>query len=265
MQIVNLVSGSRGNSTLVITNKYNILIDVGISMKAINEKLLISEGLDLEDVSFILLTHSSHIDHCKSIATILRKYKHITIITDENVFIETQATLKQQLPSERFLFIKGLSEGNNVNVESFPVNHDKETVGYIVTEKDTNETYMHIPDNGGIMDKHFIETHKNHTYYSIESNHDLTLQINDTTRHEGLKRRVLGYYGHSSNDKAMELAFKLIGENTKAIQFHHLSEHCNSEELAQLTHRNLIKIWGKVTEFKNIRISYARQNDIVEL
>ena len=58
MRIYSLASGSKGNSTLIVTDSHNILIDVGLSMKRINERLLMSEGLSLDDISLVLLTHS---------------------------------------------------------------------------------------------------------------------------------------------------------------------------------------------------------------
>ncbi len=185
-------------------------------------------------------------------------------MTTELVYNECNEFHKGKLDKAQFILVPlGSKDGKMFSLTVFELHHDKETVGFMIN--DYKETYAHICDNGGVLNKELYETLKNKEYYSIESNHDLTLQINDTTRHEGLKRRVLGWYGHSSNDKAMDNAFKLIGDKTKGIIFNHLSEHCNSEELARLTHTNLIKIWGKVTEFKNVRISYALQNEIVEL
>ena len=164
---------------------------------------------------------------------------------------------------DRFIISTVETKGNSLTITPFPLNHDKECQGYMVY--DGNETYVHIADNGKLYDKHILDLIYNKNYYSIESNHDLTLQINDTKRHEGLKRRVLGYYGHTSNHDAMELTFKLIGDQTKSILYNHLSDECNSEDLCRTTHDNLIGIWGKRTEFKNIKIQYARQNEIIKL
>lgn len=185
-------------------------------------------------------------------------------MTTLEVYNEVNEFHKSKLDINRFIIVDlNKVDGDKFSLTVFPLNHDKSMCGFMIN--DYENTYVHIADNGGVLDKELYTTLQNKEYYSIESNHDLTLQINDTTRHEGLKRRVLGWYGHSSNDKAMDNAFKLIGENTKGIQFTHLSEHCNSEELARTTHSNLIAIWGKKTEFKDVKITYARQNDIVEL
>ena len=267
MQIYSLASGSKGNCTLICTEKHNILIDVGLSMKKINEALLMSEGLTLDDVDIVLLSHS-HIDHIQAVKTIYNKYKHIQFISNKITYDECNEVHKVIMDKDRFNFNSSESfvdmYGNELMfIESFPLNHDKECQGYMITSN--SESYVHIADNGKLWDKDIIEHLHNKKYYSIESNHDRTLQINDMKRHEGLKRRVLGAYGHTNNVDAMELAFKLIGDKTRSIVFNHLSDECNSLELASTTHNNLISIWGKKTEFKNIKIQYAEQERIIKL
>jgi|14_taG_2_1085336.scaffolds.fasta_scaffold28623_2 phosphoribosyl 1,2-cyclic phosphodiesterase len=263
MNIISLNSGSKGNSTLVITHKHNILIDIGYSMKRINQDLLIASGIDLEDISIIFISHQ-HTDHISAFKTIYNKYQHIIFFTNESVekAIEEKWGIQD---NERVRTLYTESDGNNLTLTPFELNHDVECYGLMVYDKYSKETYVHIADNGKLYDKQLIELIYNKEYYSIESNHDRTLQIQDTKRHEGLKRRVLGFYGHTSNVDAIELAFKLVGDNTKGIIFNHLSEECNNQELAQNIHNNMIAIWGHKTLFKNIRIRYALQSNIVEL
>jgi phosphoribosyl 1,2-cyclic phosphodiesterase len=263
MQVFSLASGSKGNATLVATQNHNILIDIGYSVKRINEDLLIAQGIDLDDISMVFISHQ-HTDHISAFNTIYNKYQHIIFFTNESVIKH----IKEKWNIEDDKRIKTLyseSVGNSLTLLPFELNHDVECYGLMVTEHYTNERYVHICDNGGFYDKHKIDILSNAEYYSIESNHDRTMQILDKKRHEGLKRRCLGYYGHQNNYDAMSLAFKLVGEKTKSIIFTHLSEDCNSEELAREIHMEMISIWGHKTEFKNIKIGYARQNEIVEL
>lgn len=49
------------------------------------------------------------------------------------------------------------------------------------------------------------------------------------------------------------------------VIFTHLSEHCNSLEIAKTTHKNLIDIWGKNRELKDVVIKYANQNECTEM
>jgi len=193
----------------------------------------------------------------------MNKYPHIKFYCSEETYKGVNEHFKMILDKERFILSTVETKGASVTITPFELNHDVPCQGYMIN--DGYETYVHIADNGKLYDKQLIELLNNKEYYSLESNHDLTLQINDTKRHEGLKRRVLGFYGHTSNTDAMDLAFKLVGDKTKGIIFNHLSEECNSEDLCRLTHNNLIAIWGKKTEFKNISIKYARQNVIITI
>ena len=66
MKFIILASGSKGNSTLIINEKEDLLlIDAGISYKEIKEKID-RYGYDINDVKNILITHT-HDDHIKSI------------------------------------------------------------------------------------------------------------------------------------------------------------------------------------------------------
>ena len=57
MKFIILASGSKGNSTLVIGEKGNLLlIDAGISYKEIKEKIN-NYGYDIADIKDVLITH----------------------------------------------------------------------------------------------------------------------------------------------------------------------------------------------------------------
>ena len=263
MKIISLASGSRGNCTYLYINTKHILIDVGISMKQINHRLLIHVGVDLDDIDTIFITHA-HSDHIKSIPTINKNYPHIKFIIPHKAIKDITAKLKYHIPSECKVLIDKRIDGKAFNVTPKHINHDEFTYAYIFKDLSNNETYAHIPDNGGLSYKRFDEF-KDMTYYSIESNHDLTMQIFDTKRNPLLKRRVLGYYGHQDNVSAIKFAIECVGSNTKGIIFTHLSEDCNDPQIAKDTHLLWLEIFGEKTKFKNIIMRYATQNDVVTL
>ena len=72
MKVVTLSSSSKGNSVLVCGENSNILIDAGISLNTLIEKLKL---LDVEPSSIkaILATHE-HSDHSKSVGSFMRKF-----------------------------------------------------------------------------------------------------------------------------------------------------------------------------------------------
>ena len=53
-------SGSKGNITFIKTNKCNVLIDTGISLKEINSRV----DIDMKTIDAIFITHE-HIDHVR--------------------------------------------------------------------------------------------------------------------------------------------------------------------------------------------------------
>lgn len=261
MEIVSLSSGSKGNSMYAHINGVNILIDVGLSMKKINELLLINIGIDLEDINVILITHS-HTDHVQSLHTIARIHKHISIISTKDVWEDYTENKKKYIDNRKV--IEKTINGNDITISTFKLNHDVPCYGYHIEDKSNGEVFTFVADNGGIPYKYW-EDFKGSTYYAIESNHDETLEINNPNRELLTKRRSLGFYGHTSNKNAMDFASAIITPSTRGIIFHHLSEDCNSEGLAKETHMNLIRIWGNVRKFYDVEIKYARQHEAVKL
>ena len=69
-------SGSDGNSTIVVANNKNILIDLGITRKQIVENLG-KMNMGIENLDGILITHE-HTDHIKALPTMLKEC-HIPI------------------------------------------------------------------------------------------------------------------------------------------------------------------------------------------
>ena len=72
MKVLILGSGSKGNSTLLITNTKKILIDVGESSKKISSALS-SLNIEPNNIDAILITHE-HNDHVKGLGTFAKKY-----------------------------------------------------------------------------------------------------------------------------------------------------------------------------------------------
>ena len=70
-QIYSLFSGSSGNCTLVRHGKTELLIDAGVSARAICASLR-AVGSAPENISAIFITHE-HIDHIKGLGVMSRK------------------------------------------------------------------------------------------------------------------------------------------------------------------------------------------------
>ena len=63
MKFCSLYSGSSGNSLFISSQQTNVLIDAGLTGKAI-ESAMDAIGENMKDIKAILITHE-HIDHIK--------------------------------------------------------------------------------------------------------------------------------------------------------------------------------------------------------
>ena len=88
MKVCVLASGSGGNSTLIQTDKYNILIDIGKNRKYIVEKLE-SIGVSPDSIQYIFISHL-HDDHISALKTFIKKYQP-TIVISQPMFKELDA------------------------------------------------------------------------------------------------------------------------------------------------------------------------------
>ena len=73
MRIVNLASGSKGNSTLIECHNTKILLDAGLGIREL-EKRLIGVGVEPKSINAIVITHE-HSDHIGGHKSFVRKYR----------------------------------------------------------------------------------------------------------------------------------------------------------------------------------------------
>lgn len=228
MRIIILASGSKGNSTYIETDNTKILIDAGISYKKMAERLK-ENNIFLDQLDAILVTHE-HIDHVMHLASISNKCNTKIFITQES-FENLNGNILNQLKLSNTFFIS-VEKRYSVNEITFvPIQlfHDtKNTVGYLFKIENNNIAY--ITDTGHILPKYYSLL-RQMNYLIIESNHDVEMLLN-SNRDYRLKRRILSKNGHLSNDECSLVLKEVISSNTKCIVLAHLSEECNTQEIA---------------------------------
>ena len=243
MEALILGSGSKGNSTLLITDSKKILIDVGFSYPK-TKMILEQHGYTFDDIDFILITHE-HKDHISGLASLVKHEKKYVYIPTPmfkaiNKIIDRDYIVT--IDDETFSI-------DDLNIRFLHISHDAlYPVGFII-EDSTSLLYM--TDTGYISKKN-LSYMKNKNIYIIESNHDPRMLMNGPYPYV-LKQRVVSDTGHLSNEMTGKYLNELIGPNTKKIILAHLSETNNLEDLAIKTVSELID--------NRVIVVAARQNE----
>ena len=240
-----LASGSKGNSTLIFNDETSLIIDLGISKCEAEEKLS-KLGKNFANINYFLFTHA-HTDHIKSYNV---------------VPIEKRFALKNVIPFPKENELKCYKEYQFGSFLITPIkaSHDSgQACGYLI--KYNEEELVYLTDTG-IIPKRTLNLIKDKTYYIIESNHDVDMLLN-SNRPKILKDRILSYVGHLSNEDSAFYMSNLIGSRTKKIVLAHLSEECNTEEIALETYFNVFE--KRNIDFSNIEIKCDNQHEVIKL
>lgn len=225
MRVCVLASGSEGNSTLIEAGSHKILIDLGMNMKYIKDKL---GELDISpnEIDSVLISHV-HSDHIGCLDAFIKKYDP-TIYMSKLMYEEIQdnSLIKDYKQIEFYnddFFI------DNIKIELIKTSHDThDSRGFIITENDKSVVY--VTDTGYLNHKYFDKL-KDKNLYLFESNHDVEMLINGKYP-KWLKDRVVGPYGHLSNKDASIYLSKIVGKDTKKIILMHLSKENNTPDVA---------------------------------
>ena len=206
-------SGSKGNACLIYNKDTLIQIDMGLPLKSL-KKELDHLGKTVNDIQALFITHE-HTDH---IAGIPLYHDRVDLYAGEGTYASAN-------PVEPFIPL----EVGSMSIVPFPTSHDATNpMGYLIEEEGCRLGY--VTDTGYLSDE-ALALIKDCDYYYFESNHDLKMLM-DSARPAVLKKRIHSKHGHLSNiDSAIYMA-ELIGPRTKAIYLAHLSEECNTPEIA---------------------------------
>ncbi len=227
IKFINIGSGSKGNATLIYNEDTLIQVDMGVSLKRVRETLSLLNK-DVKDIQALFITHD-HRDHIGTVS-----------------YLSGVSTYTAKGNLEHIDFV--IEPFESLQIGSFDViplrtSHDATNpIGFLFMDKDESLLYM---TDTGVIPEESLPYMKNHDYYIIESNHDLTM-LRQSSRPKFLKDRIRGDYGHLSNHDSAVYMSQLVGDKTKTIYLAHLSEECNTPEKAVNTYwRNFKKLGVK--------------------
>lgn len=229
-------SGSSGNCYLVRTEDTALLVDAGISLKKIREGLAETKT-DSEQLAAVLVTHE-HSDHIRSLGALLRKKQNLKAYANE----KTWEAIEKDSSAERRICFKNdepFTVGG-IGIKAFKVSHDAvDPVGYSFYYKGRQISI--VTDTGCIKDE-VVKEIAEADILVIEANHDVDmLRIGRYPWY--LKQRILGDFGHLSNESAGITLTRLLSGHRKErrILLAHLSKENNFPEMAYQTVKNILE------------------------
>lgn len=223
ISFLNLASGSKGNATLLFNENTLLLVDMGVSRKLLEEGLS-RLGKGVSDIAAIFITHE-HSDHIKGLETL---HEDIPLFAGEKTFEKAHRSVKS---------LEKVSVGS-FEILPLSTSHDaRSPFGFLFSSG--GERLLYMTDTGVVPDED-LPYMADCDYYVFESNYDHKMLMH-SNRPLLLKQRIAGETGHLSNvDSALTLS-SLLGPKTKGIYLAHLSEECNTPEIALSSYQKIFR------------------------
>jgi len=262
VKICLLTSGSIGNAIVIEGEQESILIDCGISYKKFSE-LISRTSLDERKIKNILVTHE-HADHIKGVGVVSRRLN----LQVWGTFGTTEVIYEKGILKEADLPVRAVEkyqafEIGGFTITAFPLSHDAiDPVGYMVEQN--GKKVVCLTDTGYVS-REVMEFVKGADMYMMEMNHNVEM-LHMSERPWPLKQRILGDYGHLSNEDGAYVFSKLIGENTRHVFLSHISQEANLPDLAFMTLKDVLKERRVEVSRLSVHMTYPMcPSDVVEI
>ncbi len=236
-------SGSSGNSYYLGTRQQGILIDAGISARAIRTHLR-EMGLDFQNIMGVLITHD-HADHIRAVGALGERF-HIPIYgtMDIHAGIDRNYGVREKLRTCRHYFEKGTPfQLAGMTINTFTISHDStECVSYVIDA--FGQRFMIATDVGKVDETlgAYIAT-ANHLV--IEANYDEHMLLNGPYP-SYLKARIISECGHMNNVDCGKIIADNYHKGLQNIYLCHLSHENNTPKAAYNTVNEYLEQAGVV-------------------
>jgi phosphoribosyl 1,2-cyclic phosphodiesterase len=229
-----LASGSKGNAIFVGTKNTRVLIDAGLSLSQLTERLS-QINVELSSIQAILVTHE-HSDHIKGLRLVSEHF-NIPFLANAETAKGIYAALGVKLRCKLFTTGEPFEFGD-LEVHPFSISHDTlDPVAFTIQSEGIKMGFC--TDLGyvtSMVKKHLQKCH----YLYLESNHQISM-VHSSSRPENLKQRILGKQGHLSNEECGELIAAVWHEELRHVHLAHLSKDCNTPEVALEIVKNILQ------------------------
>jgi len=231
MKVAVLASGSQGNAILVRSGTHALLFDLGISIRKL--KIRASElGVDFSGLKAAFISHE-HADHIYGLEKFSTKTGLPVFATEGTLAAAANKRLKNKVAIKSGETVRI----NGFEIQAFRVPHDaSEPVGFIISD------HVHkiaIATDLGSSNTLVQERLKGAELVVLESNHDPEM-LRQGPYPWPLKQRILGKYGHLSNQDCAKILTKIQNHGLKKAVLAHLSDKNNVPEIAYRVSRDIV-------------------------
>lgn len=258
MRFCSLASGSTGNSYFVGDQKGGLLVDCGLSARAIERQLADGVGMSAKALSGILVTHE-HIDHIKGVGVLARRY-HLPVYATRGTW-EAMLDKIGAVPEEQQMVLPEDTDELSIgrfDLQWFATAHDaREPVAYVIRQ---NAQKISIATDTGVLKPDMLGKLYDSDILVMEANHDVEM-LKRGRYPLYLKRRILGELGHLSNHACGEGLHEVIGSHTRHVVLAHLSQENNLPALAHQTVKEIL-LQGKLTGSLRLWVAKALEQSV---
>jgi phosphoribosyl 1,2-cyclic phosphodiesterase len=227
VRICVLGSGSRGNSTLIATERTRLLVDAGFSKKDTYRRLAnAGERTDGFDAIVISHEHSDHINGLQSLAIDLKAPIYISAPTREVIRWDPRVNALEEISAG-----KKFSVGD-IEITPFSIPHD--AVDPVAFTFESQGIKVGVVTDLGYIPEVVKQRVQGCHCLVFESNHDLEmLKVGPYPWY--VKQRVMGRHGHLSNNATAEFLGADFDGVAQVLVLAHLSENNNHPEIARMS------------------------------
>lgn len=231
VRIASLSSSSQfGNAYLISNDDQHILVDCGLGIRRMEESLA-ELRVEPTQIAAVLITHE-HVDHIRAMQ--LRRpfpEKYGIKVFAPRLFWQIAPGIDAVPDSLRVSFAREeIIPVGKFEVTPIRKPHDSlVSVGFRVEVPDGPSAVV-LTDLGEVT-ADVIRLARASSYIVIESNHDRHMEL-ASGRPPSLINRVLGNWGHLSNEQTGQALRGMVDEHTRGVLLAHLSLDCNTPRLA---------------------------------
>ena len=250
VELTVLGSGSGGNATLLSHRGRCVLIDVGLSYRAVTDRLE-QLGVGPASIEAIVITHA-HGDHTRGAGVLSRRHD-VPVYATEAIRSEWSAP---DVATWGMLTPGRAADVCGLGFEPFAVPHDVTAVGFRI---DTPDGAIGYATDVGMLTRTMVERFRHCRVLVIESNHATELlRVSPYAR--STRTRIASAEGHLSNESLATFIRDDLDRSVRCIVLAHLSRVNNVPEIAEMTCREALVACGR----PEVDVVVARQDCIAE-